>query len=109
MTTAKTLHEAMFMDVWPTTAVIVDFGLDGSFGSSPPQRVYRAYQLAVKRGDVTVSELEEAMSNNTLQELIRDRQPDKEVCIRTVWNDLSDASECDDDEAAEFQDSQVDM
>ena len=74
-------YSALMLDIQPTPAARVDFGLDG-YGNTNPQEIYQAYQQAIRSGRVTREQLQAALGNGpALTELIG-------TPIHTVWDSL---------------------
>jgi hypothetical protein len=82
--TAQILYEACALDVMPnSSAALVDFGLDG-WGGTNPDKIYAAYNKAVRSGGVTLEQLNEALGDGPkLSKLIG-------VTVKTVWDELGE-------------------
>ena len=79
--TTKNLHDALILDTWPSTATLVDFGLDG-WGGTNPQTLYAAFQRAVKHNGVTIEQLDAALGDGPkLSELVG-------ATVKTVWDEM---------------------
>lgn len=90
MRTADRVHTALMLDIWPDRpGALVDYNLDGP----DAERNYRALHHAVRQEGVTADQLHQAFCDNTLEKLIRDHNPDKEVRFPSIWDDYgSDAA-----------------
>jgi hypothetical protein len=85
MYTADRLYDALMLDVWPSAGAMVDFGLDGA----NQQEVYSAYQRKVRRGEVSLAQLRNAVGDGpALTALIG-------VTVKTAYDSivLSDLSD----------------
>lgn len=81
--TTQALFESCLMDMLPSTAALVDFGVDG-WGGTNPDSVYQAYQVAIKSGKVTIEALDAALGDGAkLSALIG-------TTVRTVWDDMGE-------------------
>jgi hypothetical protein len=78
----RDVYQALVLDVWPSPAGIVDFGLN-------TQDHYAALQWAVREGDVTPKQLDAALGKGVqLQALITETNPYRGVRFRSTWDDL---------------------
>jgi hypothetical protein len=50
------LMESAYLDIWPTLAACVDFGISN-------QEIYNAYYKKIRREEVTAEQLDEALGN----------------------------------------------
>jgi hypothetical protein len=75
------LIDATHLDLWPSVAVIVDFGIDS-------ESHLGALQYAIKHGEVTPQELDAAMGNGAKLTEIAQRgdNPYRDVTFRTSWD-----------------------
>ena len=82
------LIEAAHLDVWPSIAAIVDFGIDS-------ESHLGALQFAIKYGEVTSQELDAAMGDGAKLTEIAQRgdNPYRDVTFRTSWDNLRLESE----------------
>ena len=77
------LYNALLLDVWPTRAACIDFGILS-------EAHYGALQFAVNQEEVTVEQLHAALGKGAaLQALISPRNPYRDVTFRTAWDDLN--------------------
>ena len=54
MYTADRLYDAAMMDIWPSMAAVVDFGIDNN------EELYAVYQQKIRSGEVTLEQLRRA-------------------------------------------------
>ena len=100
----STLVESCMSNVFPSLAAMVDYGMDGKYGTDPVA-IFGCYQLAVKHDRVTAEQLHKAMIDGKLTELL-DRCPTvrrspyytivkKAGGIKTKWDDSeTECPEC---------------
>lgn len=87
MTAPQALIDAILLDLWPSSAVMTDFGLD--LGG---QLVYEAYYYPIRAGEITVEQLSKCLasdqSGKLLTELVNSTQsnPHPGIEIRTMWD-----------------------
>jgi hypothetical protein len=82
--TTRNLVEAIWLDVWPRSGAIVDFGLES-------QEHYEALYYPVREGEITPEQLDVALGKGEkLTALARSARsnPHKEINFRTDWDDL---------------------
>lgn len=76
------VYTCLLLDVWPSPAGIQDFGIE-------TERHYGALQYAVRDGDVTPEQLDEALGNGkALTALIRPDNPYYGVEFSTAWDNI---------------------
>ena len=88
MTTTKELIKGIFMDLFPSFATQMDFGIQPS---ENPTAVFGALQTGLKREYFTDQELNSALGNGpALTELVhRGRNPyGNNLTITTTWDDM---------------------
>jgi hypothetical protein len=91
--TTRNLVEAIWLDVWPRSGAIVDFGLKS-------QEHYEALYYPVRDGEVTAEALDAALGNGErLTALARaaHSNPHRDILFRTDWDDLRPEPEDDGD------------
>lgn len=82
--TTRSLVEAIEMDVYPTAAAVVDFGVTD-------QAHYEALYYPVRAGEITAEQLDAALGNGpALTALARGARsnPHKEITFVTAWDGL---------------------
>ena len=83
-TTAASLVDNLMMDDFPRPAVAVDFGID-----LVPD-LYAKYQQAVRKGQITESELAEAVGDGPALTKLFKEKTGEDVCITTQWDLIPD-------------------
>ena len=69
------LVNSIVLDLWPSTATIVDFGITS-------QAIYEAYHTKIRNGSVTPEQLDAALGNGPeLTKLMG-------ISITTPWDDI---------------------
>jgi hypothetical protein len=80
----RDLIQAVFLDVSPSNAALVDFGIES-------QRHFEALYRPIREGEITPKELDEAVGNGAkLTALVREAKsnPDKSIVFHTSWDML---------------------
>jgi len=79
--TAQILFDALVTDTWPSTAAVVDFGLDGWNGTDP-KVIYAAFKKAFAEGKISPESLDNVLGDGPkLTELLGTK-------VMTVWDEL---------------------
>src|SRR4051812_34717513 len=79
----RALYEALLLDVWPSPATCMDFGITS-------EAHLGALQWAVKEDGVTMEQLDAALGKGpALQALISPTNPYRNVAFRTAWDDMN--------------------
>jgi hypothetical protein len=90
--TAEGLYNNLMMDIMPSSAQLVDFGIDIA---PDKDALLRAYQRGIRSGAITVEMLKEAFCDGPkLSKLVN-------MQVETIWDDLD---RLDDEEWVEFDD-----
>jgi hypothetical protein len=92
--TTRNLVESIWLDVWPRSGAIVDFGLKS-------QEHYEALNYPIREGEISPQALDVALGKGEkLTELARSARsnPHKEITFRTDWDDLLPEPEPDRDD-----------
>ena len=83
----REVYEALILDIWPSPAGIVDFGLE-----SPAH--LGALQHAIRYDDVTIEQLDAALGNGeALQALVSKTNPYRNARFRTKWDEIAELEE----------------
>jgi len=91
MYTSTQLFNAAMLDIFPSTATMVDFGLDLN------KSLYRVYQKGIKSGAITEQDLQDSVGDGyKLTALFKDKM-DLNIHVVTMWDDMG----CSDDECDE--------
>jgi len=92
--TAIGLYDNLTMDVMPSIAQMVDFGIDLA---EDHEGLIRAYQRGIRDGSITIELLSEALGNGAkLTALLG-------IEVNTIWDDLPEDEDEDEDEEIEQQ------
>lgn len=89
--TTRSLVKAVMLDVWPSVATVVDFGLN-------TQEHYEALYYPLRHGDITPEQVDAALGNGRLlSELVNaaPHNPHKGIEFRTGWDGLALEPDCD--------------
>jgi hypothetical protein len=81
--TADSLFKAIMMDVFPSLAVCVDYGITS-------QQVYEAYCCLIKKGNVSADDLHKIVGDGKkLTEVLKNCEdnPHKEIIIKTIYDE----------------------
>lgn len=82
--TADSLVKSIFMDVFPSIAVCVDYGISS-------QTVYEAYYYPIKKGSLSADDLHKmAGDGKKLTEFLKNCKdnPHKEIVIKTIYDEM---------------------
>ncbi len=78
----RVVYRALVLDVWPSRAGMVDFGI-------MTQRHYAALQHAVREDGISLERLEAALGNGpALTAMIGPNNPHRGVTFETAWDEL---------------------
>ena len=80
--TADSLVKCILMDVFPSLAVCVDYGISS-------QKAYEAYYFPIKKGIINADDLHRLVGDGKkLTEVLKNCQenPHKEIVIKTIYD-----------------------